>query len=319
MTTDMPTRTPYQQIDLYDFCSILWKSKFLILAITAIAIAIAAAYTFFAPAVYIVSARLLPPTIQDLANYNLAAQITSRGYEAGYRNPAAPDNTQIEKLAPGFVYNEFLRNLNSATAKLKFFNDVYLPAHGDNTNESEKQALLTRMEKELKIKLPDNAQDPATLVTLQGHDPQVTASLVNKYVTTAVNMTKAGLIKDLDAQVKTRSIAVDSQINAYQQIMHTELKSHGNENSKELQPDEGGMRASDIGNATFRNLLTQKTLLSRITLDPSDFSVIDIDHVADASMATLKSPKKLLAMIIGVVFGFMLGILVAVIRRPFTT
>lgn len=320
MAMDMPTKASRKEIDLYDFCLILWKSKLLIFSITAIAIGIAAAYAFLTPTVYVVSAHLLPPTTHDLAKYNLAAQITSRGYETGHRDPGAPDDTQIEKLAPLDAYFAFLRNLNSMNIKLEFFNKIYLPAYGSSANGPERQNLLKRMEKELGVNLPqDKARNPATWVSLQGHDPKAAANMVNKYVAMAVDATKASLIQNLKAQIQTRSIAVDSQIKAYRQTTHTGLPPNVNEGSKDLPRNVENALNSDIANATLRNLLTQKALLSGITPpNPSDFSVVNIDHAADTFMKVLKSPKRLSAMVVGAVFGFMLGVLAAVIRRPFT-
>src|SRR5690606_30450453 len=107
-------------IDLRELALSLWSSRILICVVTLLVTLLAAAYAFLSTPTYESSVQTLPPPASALANYNVGSQL-----QAGANLPA---------LTPGAAYQIFIRHLSSDSIRLKFFNEVYLPAKSENAD-----------------------------------------------------------------------------------------------------------------------------------------------------------------------------------------
>lgn len=212
---------PSDEIDLGDLFRVLWKSKILIVVITVITTCIAAGYAFLSPPVYQATVHILPPTANDLAQYNLASQLTGNAISSAIgRDATAQGNTGIPPVTPEEVYTLFLRYLGSNTVREKFFEEHYLPAIKSTGPVASTQQAQKRLDTTLSIRLPRRplTQNVAANVTLEHTDPELVARLANAYVDVAAQIAREDLLSQLASEVAIRQQSVDIQIATARQV-----------------------------------------------------------------------------------------------------
>lgn len=335
-------RAPYHvnhhpdEIDLRELACTLWAQKVLIVLCTVVITGLAAAYAFLSTPVYEAEGLTLPATPADLASYNVVTQV----------------DRNFESLDPDTAYKIFLRHLNSASLKLDFFDNYYLPeVHAEEPTAAERESLWKRFNKELSVALPRNNEGDLATVTMQGESPTVISEWVNQYIKEALSRSNNQVLSTLESAISVRLQSTESEIATLResaeqerlnQIARVEEALHlARSVGLETPPDSGNLITSYTGETTYlrgaRALeselqllkardnndpyiehlpeqLRRLNVLQKINLQPDSLSVASIDSWSVPPEAPIK-PKKALILLLGFVVGGMLGVFIALMRH----
>lgn len=339
-----PPAYPDDEIDLFELAGVLWQAKWFIGLITGVVLAAAVAYALLAPATYEAQAKTLPPTASDLAGYNTAYQLLK----------PAP-GTDVRKIGTGEVYKVFLRQLQSAALRERFFNELYLPANAEGATETERETQWRRMNEALSIKGPDPKAEgnvDEASVTLRGRNAQDVADWTNAVVRMAAAAARQQLLDDLQSTMQLDLTGVETQIDS----LRTAAKSKRDyeiarvESALQLAraiglqepPARGNLITSYSGPTLYLRgartlqaeldllkartsddpyierlpaLLEAKNLLARINLDAAE--KMSVVTVDQPAIRPWRpvKPKKRLMVALGLVLGLMLGTGAALVRH----
>lgn len=197
-------------IDARDLLRAIWASRLLILLIIILCTGIAAAYAFFTTPTFRTSVHMLPPTVGNLASYNIASQLTGESVLGTVGEGAEG----IEPLKPQDVYRIFLRHLNSNAIRQNFFETFYLPSQTEKLTESVIEDAWERLNRELKIVLPKGPDGIDASLILEGQNPISIADWANAYVELANEATRQEIISMLAGEVTIRDHSLRQQISA---------------------------------------------------------------------------------------------------------
>ena len=328
-----PTNT--DEIDLRELACTLWAQKALIVLCTVVITAVAAAYAFLSTPVYETEVLTLPPTPADLASYNVVAQI---------------DNN-FETLTPDLAYQIFLRHLNSASLKLDFFNDHYLPVVDPDPSPAERESLWKRFNKELSVTIPKANDGDLARVSIEGESPTTISDWANQYLDNAIARSREQVISTLESAIFVRVQSTEAELDtlrasAEQERLHQiarieEALRLADAINLETPPDSGNLITSYTGETTYLrgtraleselallharknndpyisklpDLLQKLEILKTVNLQPEHLTLATVDSRAIAPEAPIK-PKKALILLLGIVLGGMLGVFVALLRH----
>lgn len=186
------------EINLQALVHSVWRKKWLILSVALLSTIFAAAYAFTAKPVYEAKLFTIPPTQNDIANFNYG------------RTP----EYDLVPLTIKDVYTIFLRILNSESLRREFFESVYLPSLSDEERKGAKDALYSRFSKMLVVTLPARDAGDQSAIAVQALDPNLASKWVQLYVERASEVAKNELIKNVTTECQVRARNLLQQINS---------------------------------------------------------------------------------------------------------
>ncbi|WP_431144809.1 LPS O-antigen chain length determinant protein WzzB [Pseudomonas alvandae] len=184
------------EIDLIALARGLWAQKWLIIAITLLVTAGAAAYAFLSKPVYEAKLFIMPPTQNGIAELN---------YGRG-------KSTELEPYSIKHVYDVFARNLQGESLRQNFFNQVYLPSLDESQRKGALDRLYDRFSRELVVKGPGKDTPDRFSVTVQNGDPVKATEWAKAYVVRASEAAEAELIKNVTAEASVRARNLEQRI-----------------------------------------------------------------------------------------------------------
>lgn len=341
MNLDSPANPSSQrdEIDLIELFQGLWAQKWLIAAVTAIAVACAAAFAFLSKPTFEARAGVLPPRLSDIAGYNLG------------RREAGLDEYKVED-----VYRVFKRNLLSDGVKRELFQKAYLPSLKEAVANEPQDRLWIRFNDLLEVKVSDVKNPDFFTITVQHEDPQTAADWTNRYVSMVEEKTEADMKANLLTEIGTKAQSIERQI----EVLRASAQKRREDRIVRLREAEqvaetvgidapqvtAGKTSSDGDLAQFmdgslmymrgakairaeltvleqrknddpfiaelRGLENQMTFLRGVDVNPDNVSVYTLDSSAEVPQTPIK-PKKALIVAVGLVLGGMLGVFVALI------
>lgn len=329
------------EIDLIELFQTLWRQKWLIVLVTVLVTACAAAYAFLAKPVYQAKVGVFPPLLSDIAPFNFV-----RNAEIG-----------LEPLTTAGVYAVFTRNLQSDELRRSFFNDVYLPSLDEDDRNDELDDLYERFSEDLTIKTPgkDKDQPDRYELSVERKDPAEAAKWARLYLERVARESLTQMLENARSELLVRGRTVQQQINTLREAARNrredrivrlkEALAVADALKLEMPPVVSGqdeMQLSAIMDGSLMYMRGAKALRAEIqsleTRESDDPFIgelrnleekynlyaglkIDADRVAvfrqDGSIVTPDKPikpKKLLVLALGVVLGGMLGVLIALVR-----
>lgn len=143
------------EIDLIALAHGLWAQKWLIIAITLLVTAGAAAYAFLSKPIYEAKLFIMPPTQNQIAELN---------YGRG-------KSTELDTYSIKHVYDVFARNLQGESLRQTFFNQIYIPSLDESQRKGAFDRLYDRFSRELIVKGPGKDTPDRFSVTVQNGDP----------------------------------------------------------------------------------------------------------------------------------------------------
>ncbi|KAA0984521.1 MULTISPECIES: LPS O-antigen chain length determinant protein WzzB [unclassified Pseudomonas] len=326
------------EIDLQALITSIWRRKWLILGVAFMATLLAASYAFMAKPVFEAKLFLIPPTQNDIANFNYGRTRES----------------DLTPLAIKDIYTVFLRVLNSESLRREFFNTVYVPSLSDEEQKGSKDALYSRFSKVLTVTLPVKDAGDQSAVTAQANDPDLASTWVQAYVDRAGVLAKEEMIKNISTESQVRARNLLQQINSMResgiqlrQDSITKLREAlrvaeaiglekppiitGNPSVEVAGSLDGQiiyMRGSKALKAEIQNLEQRKSddpfvthlrdlqskyeFYKSLDVNPSNVWVYREDGEVDRPDAPIK-PRKSLILALGLISGLLAGIMLALI------
>ncbi|OSO71705.1 chain-length determining protein [Stutzerimonas stutzeri] len=333
-----PPRTPQRndEIDLFELVQKLWAKKWLIIGVTIGSIAMAGAYAFLTPPVYRAQAAIMPPTLSDIAGFNLA-----RNKDIG-----------LEPFKVDDVYRVFTRNLQSDQTKRRFYTEVYLPSLSEDQRSGPRDALYSRFIKRLAIAGPTTAQPDRFVLSVESEDPAEAAQWAEHYIKDVEKRSIQEMLnnalseiqvrgRNLVQQIETlresarvrredRSVQLEEALKVAQAIglenppmiagqMNDQLSAimEGNltymRGAKALKAEIEALKqrkSDDSFVPELRDLQEQHALYESLTIQPDRVAVYQLDGAIETPDQPIK-PKKILILVLGALLGGMLGVFVA--------
>ncbi|SCY56775.1 LPS O-antigen chain length determinant protein WzzB [Pseudomonas sp. NFACC37-1] len=326
------------EIDLIALARGLWGQKWLILAVTLLVTAGAAAYAYLSKPVYQAQLFIMPPTQNGIAELN---------YGRG-------KSTELDPYSIKHVYDVFARNLQGESLRQTFFSEVYLPSLDESQRKGALDRLYERFSRELIIKGPGKDTPDRYSVTVQGGDPVRATEWAKAYVARASEAAESELIKNVTAEAAVRARNLEQRIvglretaqrireDRIQQLrealkiaeaiglsspsinstaavditVETGNKMDYQRGSKALAAEVKALesRASDDAFISdLRSLQMRYSFYRKLNIDPESISVYRQDGSVEVPQSPIK-PRKALILLLGIIAGGMLGSFIALIR-----
>lgn len=328
------------EIDLFDLLSGIWVRRWLVLIVASVVTLISGAYAFLSDPVYEARAYVLPPTQNDIENFNYG-----RTLKSGLNPYSVKD-----------VYSVFARNLQSESLRYQFFKDVYVPSLSESDRQRSRDSLYRQFSAELTITQPNKDFAERFSVVVQGGQPVQAAEWLRLYIERAGETTKKELIKNSSKEVEVRARNIAMQIamlreNAARARSDTVLQLNEAEKvagaiglqshlvvsgsvagdmsgvvdprliylrgTKALEAEIKNLQARDSDDAFIsglRELQSQYDFYKSLEVKAGDVAVYQLDGIIQPPDSPIK-PRKVLIIAFGLVLGLMLGAILSVISQ----
>lgn len=326
------------EIDLFELVQKLWAKKWLIIGVTIGSIAVAGAYAFFTPPVFKAQAALMPPTLSDVAGFNLA-----RNKDVG-----------LEPFKVDDVYRVFTRNLQSDQTRRRFYTEIYLPSLSEDQKKGPRDALYSRFLKRLAIAGPTTAQPDRFVLSIEGEDPAEAAQWAEHYIKDVEKQSIQEMLNNARSEIQVRGRNLVQQIETLRESARVRREDRSVQLEEALKvaqaiglenpPMIAGQMNDQLsaimeGNLTYmrgakalkaeiealkqrksddpfvphlRGLQEQHALYESLTIQPDRVAVYRLDGAIETPDQPVK-PQKALILLLGAVLGGMLGVLIATV------
>lgn len=331
-----------QEIDFGSVLGIFWEQKWVVIGVAVITTALAAVYAYTSPPVYEARAYVIPPTQNDIANFNYG-----RTREA-----------ELSPYSVKDVYGIFVLNLQAESLRRKFYEERYLPMLSSSEREGPQDMLYSQFSKKIVVLPPSKDVADRFVVIAQNKDPVVAKDWVDTYIQRAGERAENEMAKNVsrEAEVRARNLAqqIDSLRETGKQNREDaitklrEAREVASAIKLEKPPIITGNPAVEIAGSMEGQLIYMrgtkaleaeiKNLEARVSDDPfidrlrelqakysffkelqartRDVAVYRIDGVVELPDTPVK-PKKVVITLLGLLFGLVLGGMAAVACQLF--
>ncbi|EAR60508.1 LPS O-antigen chain length determinant protein WzzB [Neptuniibacter caesariensis] len=326
-------------IDLFFLFLQLWRSKLLILGITALITLCGAAYSFLSTPIYQSSAVLASPSESDLIEirkiHTLLQQIIY-------------SETASEEASTTDIFGQFISALNSNRYKNSFLSKPELLDHFRNDNTTQLQA-RKEFNRALKVTLPDTEEINHITISLRTKSPELSSSWLNEYISFAHQQFSKELTNNLQARIHAAQnnllLTIQSKKANYHSNLIEEIKSieealiianeiglvnplktetnFGKQHiidqmrgiyrlgSKSLNAELNALKAREKNLDNIPGLSDEKLkleLLANIDLDSKLISAMILDLAAEPAPKPIE-PRKTIIILLSIVAGLLIGIM----------
>lgn len=319
------------EVDIFELLKKLWGQRLVIILVTLVVTALAAAYAYFATPIY--EARLYsdPPSRNDVSALNYG-----RGGVSG-----------LSLVEPTDVYSVYLRHLHSESLRRDFFREYYLPMVTSGGAPSSVDTLYRRFNQILKV-VPVSGSTNRFYVLSQLSDPVQAVEWVTRYAGMAVDRAKQEILKGAHGEAQAKADSLEREIAAQRETVQLQRKDRiaqltealrvarsvnlenppiiSNNLSSEMEGSLMYMRGAKALEAELSNLRErgsddpfiaglrskQESLKFYRGLEvlPQAFDVFWQDGLAESPDTPL-NPRKAMIIVFGILAGLALGVLVA--------
>ncbi|MBV7573761.1 chain-length determining protein [Pseudomonas sp. PDM32] len=328
------------EIDFFVLIKALWAQKLVVISVTIVMLIASAVYAFTAKSLYEARIYVLPPTQNDIADFNYGRTL----------------NSDLPPFSVKDVYDVFTRNLFSESLRHSFFEEVYLPSLTENARKGSRDRLYQNFSKQLVISAGGKESPDRYSVAVQSYNPSEAGEWVRTYVQKAGVAAKSEMIKNVVREAQVRARNLEQQINGLRESARRERedkikvlsealviakaiglnkpviisgKTPGElslgvdsqalymRGSDTLQAEIEGLESRESDDPfiqSLRVLQVKYSFLKNLTIDSSSVSVYRQDGAVGDPDSPIK-PNKLLILILGTCFGFFLGLLLALFRH----
>lgn len=200
------------EIDLVELFQKLWMKKRLIIVIAAAVTLAAAAYAFLTPPVYRAQAAVMPPSMGDIAGFNIARNMLSSSSDRGGSGSERSGNVSYKPFTTKDVYSIFTRNLQSDQSKRQFYRDVYLPSLGEDEKKGSQDALYQGFLRRFSITAPTAAQPDRFVLNIEGCDPAQAADWAGRYIQDVGQRSLREMLENAQSEIQVRRSNLMQQI-----------------------------------------------------------------------------------------------------------
>ncbi|VVN65358.1 LPS O-antigen chain length determinant protein WzzB [Pseudomonas fluorescens] len=331
-----------QEIDFRGVLRILWKQIWLMLGVAAITTVFAVIYALTSAPVYEARAYVIPPTQNDIANFNYGRT----------------NDSELTPYSVKDIYGIFVLNLQSESLRRKFYEDMYLPILSSSEREGSQGLLYSEFTKKISVVPPSKDAPDRYLVVAQSSDPERAREWVDTYVRRAGERAENEMIKNVAREAEVRARSLNQQLHTLRETGKknredsiTKLREAlhvaeainlekppiitGNPSVEIAGSMEGQliyMRGTKALNAEIKNLearvsddpfigrlrdlQAKYSFYKELETRPQDVAVYRFDGVVEHPDRPVK-PKKSLIILLGLISGLVLGGVVAVSYQIF--
>lgn len=342
MHTQQASSVPVETevIDLKVLAYALWRQRFVIVAVTVAVTILAALYAFLSTPIFEAKVSVIPPTQNDIANYNYGRTI---------ENELSPYTVKE-------VFSVFTRNLMADSLRREFFNNYYLPQLTESEKKGSQDELYAEFSKSLMVSLVNKESLDRYVVVVRSESARKGVDLVSKYIVRASELAKEEIKKNIGGEASVLARNMRQQIALLRDVSFKDREDSiirlreallvAEAIGLDKPPIIGGSSEVGITGSLDGQLIYMRgtkalkaeieNLESRNSDDPFieklrmlqakyDFysglesSILNVevyrtDGVVELPDSPLKSQKSLYV-VIGLIVGLILGVLVALIRN----
>ena len=221
-TVSYPSHYPQQfeddTIDLFELWIILWKRKWLVIAVTVVAALGSIVYALVTPSVYKAEALLLPPKAKDIQSMNiLGLQDALLSIEKKDRNKFGDEITSAK------IFKKFKQNLTSRNLHKKFIHENGLMEllAPDRTPEIRNEEIYKGFAEIINLEDgPSDLEDVKGITTLsiEMHDADIASQWVNDLIKFVNKETIAMLVQDLQNSIANQIVNIEYKIGSKRQM-----------------------------------------------------------------------------------------------------
>ena len=190
------------EVDLRALMGALWRQRTVIIGAVIVVTIIAAAYAFLSKPIYEAKVFLVPPTQNDIANYNYGR---------------TPDN-KLSPFAVKDVYGVFLQNLQAESLRRDFFYKVYLPTLTESERKKSQEKLYSDFSKVLVVSIAGKDNPDRYSVVAKDESPEQAVKLIGEYIGRANTLTKKEIIKNISSEADVLARNLQQQIVSIREI-----------------------------------------------------------------------------------------------------
>ncbi|MGA4320931.1 LPS O-antigen chain length determinant protein WzzB [Ectopseudomonas hydrolytica] len=343
MNPNSPANPSNQQdeIDLIELFQGLWAQKWLIAAFTAVAVAGAAAFAFLSTPTYEARSGVLPPRLGDIAGYNLGrseaklAVFKVEDVYAVFKRNLLSDGVKREMFLSTYLPSLGETAASRAQDRLWVrFNNLLAVRAPDAKNNPDYFTITVQHDD------PQTAADWANRyvsMVVEKTEIEMNANLLAEIGTKAQSIERQIEVLRTSAQKRredritrlrealqvAEAVGIDApQVTAGKTSSDGDLAEFMDGNLMYMRGAKA-IRAEltvleqrkndDPFIAELRGLENHLEFLKRVNVNPDNVSVYTLDSSAEVPQTPIK-PKRILVLALGLVFGGMLGVFVALIR-----
>ena len=199
-----PQHSVEDTFDLYEIGIVLWKRKWLVIALTVILALVSIVYALQLPRVYKAEALLLPLKAKDFQSINVLGVKESVIKETGIKMTKVLDSEEVFKL--------FLQNLKSRSIQRSFIQQFGLMElmAPKRTQETRDEDIYQRFAGIISVV----EENQIATISIELFDAEMAAQWVNDYVEFVDKETVAMLIEDLQNLIENKSREVEYNISS---------------------------------------------------------------------------------------------------------
>ena len=199
---------PYSQyleddtIDFYALYLIIWRRKWMIIALTVVTTVVSVVYSLQLKRIYKAEALLLPPNSKDVQSMNVLGLQKTLSEGVGANVTPIYNSIYVTGITARDVFNKFKQNLNSRSLHRKFIED-----NGLIEFLSPKQTPGTRKEDAYKVFseiISIKESSGITSISIELYDSDSAARWINKFIEFVDKETISMLVDDLQNTIKNK-------------------------------------------------------------------------------------------------------------------
>lgn len=325
------------EVDLVELFHGLWTQKWLIILIALAFAGAAATYAFLSKPVYEARAVVLPPSLSDIAGFNLG------------RTGAV--NGGLEPFLVEDVYAVFTQNLQSDKSRRKFFNEHYLPSLDEAQRARSQDSIYKEFNEKFFVKVLDKNQPERYVVAIENYKPDLASALVRLYINQVSERSLDDVMRDAERELAVQARNIEQKIKSERAsakirkndrakqlqealtvadaiglenppVVNTELSAFMDgslmymRGAKSLRAELGVLKtraSNDPFIPGLRDYEAKYQLLADVNVDRASVAVFRLDGEVEVPDQPVK-PKKALIVALGIVLGGMLSVFIALIR-----
>ncbi len=189
------------EIDFIELIQGLWAQKWLVLSLTFLGAVLAGSYAFLSRPVYEARVAVLPPSLSDVAGFNIA-----RSRDSG-----------LLPFTVSQVYSVFTRNLQSEGTRRQFFREVYLPSLEERVGSVD--GLYRAFSDDVSVNQPTKELPERYTVVFDRHDPEQAAKWAKQYIDLAAQRSMDEMRGNAQRELEVKSRNIQQQIDTLRQVV----------------------------------------------------------------------------------------------------
>lgn len=191
-----------EEIDLIALIQGFWTQKWLITLVTLLVTLGAASYAFLSKPVYESRLAVLPPTLSEIAGFNVA-----RDERKGLK-PFSVDD----------IYSVFTRNLQAEESRQHFFREVYLPSLDQEQRSGSQDRLYKEFGEVLTVKAPSKKESDLYVIAVESHNPVRAAEWAKLYLEQVTLRSLDDMLKATRREVEVKGEQIRQEIKSLREV-----------------------------------------------------------------------------------------------------